>query len=370
MVEHVNSMGLCIDLRLPLDRFCMELRHETRRRVTGIFGISGSGKTTLLELIAGLRGGATGRIAFGGELWMDSEAGVFLPPEKRNIGYVPQEHLLFPHLSVKGNLEFARKRALERGLDFAWVFANVTEVLELGPLLERRAGELSGGEKQRVALGRALCSGPSLLLLDEPTASLDSALRLRILPFLCKVRDRFDLPMLVVSHNPMELQALCEEVVAINSGRIVASGVPVEVFSQDTMLSGMQSYGLQNIVPCVVERHGAHSSYLRAGKSGDGPCLCAPFCGHRVGESVLIAISASEILVSLSAQHGLSARNCIPARLLRMRNVGHMMSLLVAIHHSLPPLAVELNPDAADELALREGSDINLIVKSSSLHVC
>ncbi|MEE3178395.1 MAG: ATP-binding cassette domain-containing protein, partial [Verrucomicrobiota bacterium] len=186
----------------------MEAEFTGSRRVTGLFGASGSGKTTWLETMAGLRRSARGFIQFGETVWLDSDARIDVPPEQRGIGYVPQDHLLFPHMTVRRNLQSGQQRAAVSGHDFKRMLEDVVDVLELDSLLERGVRELSGGERQRVALGRALCSGPRLLLLDEPLASLDLQLRLRILPFLQRVRDHFDVPMLVVSHNPIELQAL------------------------------------------------------------------------------------------------------------------------------------------------------------------
>jgi molybdate transport system ATP-binding protein len=183
--------------------------------VTGIWGPSGAGKTTILELIAGLRHPAAGRITFDGQVLSDVAAGWALAPRRRRIGYVPQDLALFPHLSVEANLAYGRRfpAGLEPG--------PVVDLLEIRSLLSRRVPDLSGGEKQRVALGRALLAAPRLLLLDEPLASLDRALRAKILPALRRIRDELHIPIIYVSHEPFELEALCDEIICIENGLIV-----------------------------------------------------------------------------------------------------------------------------------------------------
>jgi molybdate transport system ATP-binding protein len=207
-------------LRLPLQPFTLEVEATLTAAASGICGPSGAGKTSLLELIAGLRRPAAGRVALDGEvltdIGSDTPRGVFLPARHRRIGYVPQDGALFPHLSVRGNLLYGRR-------DGEMPDA-VVEVLGLGPLLDRGIPQLSGGERRRVALGRALAAGPRLLLLDEPLSGLDDALRERVLDHLRMVRDELGVPMLYVSHDLTEVAALCTELLVIERGRVVAHG--------------------------------------------------------------------------------------------------------------------------------------------------
>lgn len=216
-------------LRLPLTRFCLEVDAAFAGRVTALFGASGSGKTSLLELVAGLRRPAAGRVALAGTVLTDIAAGVCLRPQHRRIGYVPQEGALFPHLTVRENLLYGHGRVAETppGL----TFGHVVEVLEIGALTGRRVPSLSGGEKQRVALGRALLSAPRLLLLDEPLAGLDAALKDRLMPYLQRVRDEFGVPMVYVTHSAEEVMALCDDVVVLEAGRVVRRGAPAELFA-------------------------------------------------------------------------------------------------------------------------------------------
>jgi molybdate transport system ATP-binding protein len=194
---------------LPLAEFAIDVTFELSARTTGLVGPSGAGKTTILELIAGLRRPQRGRIELHGRVVCDD--GVFVQPRARRVGYVPQDDALFPHLSVRQNVLYG---ARERNDD-------VIGVLELGPLLDRSVKRLSGGERKRVALARALLTRPDVLLLDEPLSGVDTALRDRVLEYLVRVRDEFAVPTVYVTHQMEEVQALCEEVVVLERGRVV-----------------------------------------------------------------------------------------------------------------------------------------------------
>jgi molybdate transport system ATP-binding protein len=206
------------NISLPLADFTLEIDVQLQCQVTGIFGPSGAGKTSLLDLIAGLRQPASARIALNDRVLTDTAAGVAMPPRWREIGYVPQDLALFPHLSVRQNLLYGHRNGRETGPLFG--FGHVTEVLQIQPLLARGTGDLSGGERQRVALARALLASPRLLLLDEPLASLEADLKAKIIPYLCRVRDEFQLPVLYVTHDEQEVLALCDEVLEIRRGRM------------------------------------------------------------------------------------------------------------------------------------------------------
>lgn len=216
-------------LRLPLAPFTLEADAALGGRVTAIFGASGAGKTSLLELIAGLRRPAAGRIAVDGTTLTETGARVFIPPHRRAIGYVPQEGALFPHLSVRQNLRYGCRP--DGNQPAGLTLEHVSEVLEIAPLLERDIATLSGGEKQRVALGRALLASPRLLLLDEPLAGLDVPLRERLVPYLARVRDEFAVPMIYVTHSPDEIMALCDDVLVLHRGRITQRGRPQDLFT-------------------------------------------------------------------------------------------------------------------------------------------
>jgi molybdate transport system ATP-binding protein len=206
-------------ISLALADFTIEVDVELRSQVTAVFGPSGAGKTSLLDLIAGLRRPQSAFIQLNGRVLTDTANRLEVPTRLREIGYVPQDLALFPHLSVRQNLLYGHSTRVETNHLFG--FEHVIQVLEIQSLTSRSVTDLSGGEKQRVALARALLTSPRLLLLDEPLASLDMNLKSRIIPYLARIRDEFRLPMLYITHDPDEVRALCDEVLAIDRGRII-----------------------------------------------------------------------------------------------------------------------------------------------------
>jgi molybdate transport system ATP-binding protein len=213
---------ITVEAEKQLGAFSIVARFETASGVTGIFGPSGSGKSSLINMIAGLITPDRGRIIIDDALLFDSSTRIDVPAHRRHIGYVFQEGRLFPHLTVAGNLDYGRRM---RGLapDQAEM-ARIVALLDIGHLLDRRPGKISGGERQRVAVGRALLMRPRLLLLDEPLASLDTARKREILPYLEKLRDESHVPMIYVSHSPAELRRMATSVVRMEAGRIAAVG--------------------------------------------------------------------------------------------------------------------------------------------------
>ncbi|MGH8493228.1 MAG: molybdenum ABC transporter ATP-binding protein [Moraxellaceae bacterium] len=208
-----------LDVRWQRGEFSLHVEARTEQGVTGICGPSGAGKSTLLALISGLQKPDAGRIALDEDMLVDVAAGIFLPPEKRHIGYVFQDAQLFPHLSVENNLLYGFRHLQEAERRFR--LEEIVALLEIGHLLKRRPRLLSGGEKQRVALGRALLYSPRLLLLDEPLSSLDSARKQQILPFLLRIRDELKMPMLYVSHVSEEIAYLTDSIWQMRDGRRV-----------------------------------------------------------------------------------------------------------------------------------------------------
>jgi molybdate transport system ATP-binding protein len=207
--------------------FVLDAEFATHSRITSLFGPSGSGKTSILSMIAGLRRPDTGRIVLGTRTLYDSSTGVALPANARRIGYVFQEHLLFPHLTVRGNLLYGWKR---RPADARPIRPErVIQLLELDEFVERMPYTLSGGQRQRVALGRALLCGPQLLLLDEPLASVDAPLKKRVLDDIEEIVREWEIPTLYVTHDPEDVRRLAQQVITLEAGRVVGGGGVVGV---------------------------------------------------------------------------------------------------------------------------------------------
>jgi molybdate transport system ATP-binding protein len=213
---------LSVDVEKQLGEFALHARFEAPGGATALFGPSGAGKTSIINMIAGLTRPDRGRIRLGEETLFDTGARIDVPAWRRHVGVVFQEGRLFPHLSVKHNVDYGRWMS-GHAADAA-IFAHVVELLDIGPLLARRPGKLSGGERQRVAIGRALLMRPRLLLLDEPLASLDAARKSEILPYLERLRDEARVPMVYVSHDAREVQRVATRVVTMEVGRVTAAG--------------------------------------------------------------------------------------------------------------------------------------------------
>lgn len=213
---------LRVDIEKQLGEFSLSASFASEGRVTGLFGASGAGKSSLINMIAGLLRPDRGTIVIDGETVDDTAAGIHVPTWRRRIGYVFQDARLFPHLNVAQNLDYGRR--MNRLAADPAQHTRVVDLLDIGALLDRRPGKLSGGERQRVALGRALLSKPRLLLLDEPLGALDEARKLEILPYLVRLRDEANVPMVYVSHDVAELRQLATQIVMLRQGRVTSFG--------------------------------------------------------------------------------------------------------------------------------------------------
>jgi molybdate transport system ATP-binding protein len=222
-----DGMALTVDVQLRYQGFNLAVAQDfSLSGVTGLFGPSGAGKSTLLRIIAGLETRAVGRVAMGAEIWQEGDRA--LPPHRRGVGYVFQDTRLFPHLSVRGNLDYALRRA--QGLGGPGM-SEIVDALDLGALLGRRPAEISGGEKQRAAIGRALLGAPKILLMDEPLAALDEARKAEILPYLERLCDHARVPIIYVSHAVAEVARLARDMVVLRAGRVLRAGPATQVLS-------------------------------------------------------------------------------------------------------------------------------------------
>lgn len=352
-----------IRVRLPLAHFVLDVDVSSSAQTLGVFGPSGAGKTSLIEVLAGWRTPAAGRIRVGDTLLFDDSAGVSLPIEKRGAGYVPQEALLLPHWTVGRNVRAGTSRRGSAAADEELVERTVG-ILEIGHLLDRPCTRLSGGERQRVALARALVSRPSFLLLDEPLGSLDLPLRRRILPYLIRVRDEFGLPTVFVSHDATEVQALCEEVVVLDSGRVIAQGVPDETLRY--VRTGERAF--ENVLEGTVSTllGGTATVELHAGGRAQVPSR-----GLDAGMRVMFAIGSDEILVALDQPTRISARNVLGAFVERVDAVqGGAARVDGRLDGgSGARLSASLTQASADELGLHAGQSVFFVFKTNSCRV-
>ncbi len=349
-----------IELRQSLPAFELDYRLATDERTVGVFGHSGAGKTTVIENIAGWRQGARGHVRVGESTLLDTASETFVHARHRGIGYVPQDILLFPHWTVQKNVLAGRERR-EHGAEIA--VDDVLDVLELGPLLDRPVRRLSGGERHRVALARALCSRPRLLLLDEPLASLDQRLRRRILGDLVRVRDEFRVPMLLISHDPTEVQVLCDRVQRIERGRVVAEGTPSEV------LWGGEGADYENVLRAQVLSAEDHTAHVRL---ESGHELVTPRAGMHAGARAVLGLRADEVLLATSAIEGISARNRLPARIRSLAERSGSIEVRAELLGGGPKkveLCVHVTGEACAELALAPGKEVLLIIKTRSFEV-
>jgi molybdate transport system ATP-binding protein len=356
--------GAVIEVRieLPLARFPLRVDLKLGGAVTALMGPSGSGKTSLLESMAGLRRRARGRIALEGERWLDSDTGLDLPPNGRRVGYVPQDSGLFPHLSVLGNVRFGVRdeAAAESAID----------TLEIRELLGRYPASLSGGERQRVALARALATRPRLLLLDEPLASLDLALRQRILPYLVRIRDRWQVPCLYVTHNVGEALAVAERLVLLQEGTVHAEGPPQELLAV-AAASREAEDGLENLLDGRVTGHDPEAGVTRVALAR-GPTVSVSLAPDRVpGHGVTLSVRAEDVLVAVEPVRGLSARNVFPARITAVERTGPDVTLRCSLdeREAGPTWFARVTPAAVAALGLAPGVRVWLAVKSHSIRI-
>ena len=296
--------------RIPLAHFELDIDVSFNARLASIFGPSGSGKTTLLDAIAGLRNITTGEIEINGRTLFSSARGINRPPQERGVGYVPQEGALFPHLSVRKNILFGATRDTSgKSKDIS--LNHVLDVLEIGNLLDRPVTKLSGGEAQRVALARAILSQPQLLLMDEPLASLDITLKEKILPYLARVRDEFEIPIIYVTHSLAEVLTLADWVLMIKQGQLVTQGVPKEALRSSHAILEIPEEQFENVFSVTLVDSDAEAGRSKV-KLQTGEELFIPYLAQSPGPLFQIRISADDIIVATQNPEGISAGNVLP----------------------------------------------------------
>jgi molybdate transport system ATP-binding protein len=342
--------------------FSLDLRLEIPEGVTVLFGPSGSGKSTLLQCLAGLLRPMDGRIELGERILFAASEGVHLPPDRRRLGYVPQDGLLFPHLSLRGNIEYGLHGTTGRGSGAGSHEGRIRDLivaLGIEHLLDRRPREVSHGEAQRAALLRALATAPDALLMDEPMSALDRELKMRALADLKGIKRSLGIPVLYVTHDPAEVLALADRVALIRAGRIQREGGPELAIEPsdgpsssalvDNLISG-------RLMPRKGGREVGWGRYVLR--------LAVPAGSPGRNDRVALAFAPSEAIVTLEPPGVTSARNVLDATIGRIFSSGDR----VLLRFDEPePFYVAVTREARDELGLKEGRKVFLLIKSTAL---
>ena len=351
-----------LDVRQRLGDFALDARFTAGPGLTALFGRSGAGKSSLVNLIAGLSRPDDGRIAVDGTVLVDTAQGRFVPKHRRRIGYVFQEDRLFPHLTVQHNLLFGRwfsPRAERRGsLD------DVVALLGIGPLLQRRPGALSGGEKQRVAIGRALLASPRLLLMDEPLAALDTQRKDEILPFIERLRDDAGIPIVYVSHSIAEVTRLATTMVLMSDGQVDAIGPVTEVLGRLDLYPKTGRFEASAVLDTIVAGHDpVYGLSLLRCAAGE---IHVPRVDMAIGGVVRVRIRARDVTIALAPPQGLSALNVLRARIVE---IGGDDSPVIDIRLALVGghLLARLTRRSIAELGLVPGRVVYAIIKSVAI---
>lgn len=358
----MNTTPKTVRMRYEMNREAFSLDVDATipaRGITGVFGPSGAGKTMLLRCIAGLEKPGQALFVIDNETWVDTEERIRLPVHRRNIGYVFQEPRLFPHLNVRDNLGYGRKRAAKRrDVDIA----QVVEVLGLESLLTRRTTHLSGGEAQRVAIGRALLRSPRLMLMDEPVASLDASRKNEVMPFIAKVQEHFAIPILYVSHNIDEICQICDQLLIIEKGQVMASGDLQDVLLRTDIpvLAGDEAASVVFATAKSFDEHYGLTTVITTA----GP-MWVP--GDFAPESQLrLRLRANDVSVCLHTPKDTSILNTLPAKVERIQKEARV-SVLVHMRAGDERLFARITRRSADELALEVGNDVVAQIKSVSV---
>ncbi len=346
--------------------FAVDVAFEAATGFTILFGASGAGKTTLLNCVAGLTRPNSGRIAIGDRVVFDSSSGVNLPVAERHVGYVFQNLALFPHMTAEQNVSYGLNHL--RSNERAQRTAAILKAFRIAHLSRRNVRDISGGERQRVALARTLVTDPQLLLLDEPLAALDAPTKSHIIDDLQQWNRTQGIPVLYVTHSREEVFALGECVIVLQDGRILRQGTPHEVMSAPLQETVAQLAGFENIFDAVVEAVSLDRGTMTCRLSGSGgsASIETPLVRGGVGTSFRVGIRAGDILLATALPRNLSARNIIPGRIISLDQRDVMISARV---QCAVEMEVHLTLAARDSLQLEAGREVWLVIKTHSCHL-
>ena len=344
-----SGFALDVDLQLP------------GRGVTALYGHSGSGKTTCLRCIAGLERAEQGFIQVNDEIWQDSDQQVFVPPHKRALGYVFQEASLFPHLSVLANLEFGLKRIpkQQRRVDMT----HATELLGIGHLLDRHPQHLSGGERQRVGIARALLTSPKLLLMDEPLAALDSQRKGEILPYLQRLHDELDIPVLYVSHSQDEVARLADHIVLLSNGQALASGPIGETLARlDLPLALGDDAGV--VIEGHVSAYDPDYQLLTLQLPGTALNIRVAHTPMDAGQALRCKVQARDVSLSLHNAPQSSILNRLPVTVISEMGADNAAHVLIRLDAAGTPLLARITRYSRDQLSVHPGQQLWAQIKA------
>lgn len=354
-------MSLRVDIQNTLGVFKLKTQMNADAGTTVLFGRSGSGKTSLVNTIAGIHTPESGRIALNDLVLFDAERGVNIPVHKRRIGYVFQDARLFPHLSVADNLDFGARFAVQ-ALE-PRKRAQLIEMLGVGALLKRRPSALSGGEKQRVALGRALLSAPELLLLDEPLAALDETRKQEILPYFERLRAEAGPPMIYVTHDMSEIVRLADNLVVLRDGECAVQGLAEDVLADpaNVRFIGVQDAGA--LLHGVIDNHaqdGLSAIRLSAGM------LHVPLVPASVGTTVRMRIRAQDVILSLEMPSGLSSQNILEVQIVTIQQ-GTGPGVAIGLRSGSDRLLARITARALEQMKLEKSQRVWAVLKANGI---
>ena len=353
--------GIRARIHLTLHEFTLDVDLSMQGRgVTALFGPSGSGKTTLLRCLAGLQPTQASLISVNGEVWQDGRTCV--PVHERSLGYVFQEASLFDHLTVRKNLEYGLKRVPPARRRVAQ--QDVIELLGIGPLLSRSCESLSGGERQRVAIARALAVSPHLLLMDEPLASLDVARKREILPYLERLHDDLDIPVLYVSHSPDEVARLADHVVLLADGSVVAEGGLHQTLSR-LDLAGVLADDVGVVIDAVVAQHDDLDQLSRL--DFPGGAVWVSRCAEPVGQRMRLRIQASDVSLAIHKAQESSFLNLLACNVAELAAVNSQGHVLVKLEMAGTPLIARITERSRKHLQITPGQPLWAQIKSVAL---
>ncbi|PSH62289.1 molybdenum ABC transporter ATP-binding protein [Phyllobacterium brassicacearum] len=355
-------MTLHFEAKHRLGKFALDAAFTSDRGVTALFGRSGSGKTSIIRIISGLTRPDQGKLVVDGDVLVDTQKGIFVPKHKRRFATVFQEGRLFPHLTVQQNLNYGRWFAPRD--ERADNFSRIVDLLGIGSILDRRPEKLSGGEKQRVAIGRALLSSPRLLLMDEPLAALDDARKMEILPYLEALRDEVNIPIVYVSHSVPEVARLADRVIVVSEGRVAMAGTASAVLSQPSVSITADRTEAGSLVEGRVEHYDARHRLLTIGFK----TLRIYVSGTEIaeGKAVRVHILAKDVMLSTVQPEQLSALNILEGT---VSEISHDQAGTVDVRVDCQgtPVLARITELSCERLGLTQGTPVFAIIKTVAL---